>query len=174
MIKKSFNSLLSSTPLPILVLTAFVCLIILPSDVICSTKMHKEKSCTVVHYFASTETFQQLILWKRKKKHNLWEIQQNNCFYFICEGWQLEKIHFISSKPPERLYNTATISKTSPFMISFLAMVRRKDILYFVLAKKCGFISENCNVSPDWAGCQSGGSLLKTPGHDLTVINPTN
>lgn len=32
----------------ILVLSAFVCLITLPSDVICSTKMHTERGCTVV------------------------------------------------------------------------------------------------------------------------------
>lgn len=127
MIKKSFNSLLSSTPLPILVLTAFVCLIILPSDVICSTKMYKEKSCTVVHYFAGTENFQQLILWRRKKKEEI----SNRIIVFISsariDSWR----RFIFSKPPERLH-TAT-SKAAPFTNGLLTGTKRK--MYFCFSE---------------------------------------
>lgn len=60
--------------------------------------MHKEKSCTVVHYFASAETIQQLILWRRKKK--IMEIQKY--FLFHVQELQLEKI----SKAPERASTT--------------------------------------------------------------------
>lgn len=80
-LQRSLNSLLSSAPLPIFFLTVFVCLITLPSHVICSIKMRKYKSHTVVLRSASNPIPQQLIFHKRQKRIvEIWSI------YFKAQG----------------------------------------------------------------------------------------
>lgn len=124
MIKKSFNSLLSSTSLPILVLTAFVCLIILPSDVICSTKMHKQKSL-----------YSSALLRQHRDYPN------SSCCGKEKKKQRSKRIVFISSARTDG--EVILLQYTVPHLTQlFLTMV---FMLYF-LARSFGFISCNKNL----------------------------
>lgn len=102
----------------ILLLSAFVCLIALPSDVICTTKMHTERSCTVVPMHLPAE--------------------QN----FISSA-MTEKIHSSSSNPPALILIRGCIqNKEKQGWIVPLLLQREPSVSYLVIKTVSSFSLE--------------------------------
>lgn len=102
------------TLLPVLVLTAFVCLITLPSHVICSTEMHEGRARDVyssgpAHPVGSP--LSSLLCGgkkiNKKQQQLAGAIQTEKHFISFAGIDSLERIHFSPSRPPERIRGEA-------------------------------------------------------------------
>lgn len=106
------------TLLPVLVLTAFVCLITLPSHVIRSTETNEGRVQDLYSSGPAHPVGRPLssLLWKKMKKqkqikqkpsNNLWAIQTEKHFISFARIDSLERIHFSQGRPPERTQGKA-------------------------------------------------------------------